>query len=129
MCIDHVAVLTMAPITAGDWTKVHLSSHRVLSEDHVRRNQPLTRLAVLVFSAWVLLVGCTGPVHSYSKAGSDVADFRRDSDSCVQEPRVSWLANGSLVTVTVGTSVDAKRQDNMYRRCMEASGWVSEAPQ
>jgi hypothetical protein len=93
------------------------------------RNQPLTRLAVLVFSAWVLLVGCTGPVQSYSKAGSDVADFRRDSYACVQEPRVSWLANGSLMTVTAGASVDAKRQGNLYRRCMEASGWASEAPQ
>jgi hypothetical protein len=89
----------------------------------------MLRLAVLLFSVLVPLVGCTGPVHSYSKAGSDVADFRRDSDSCVQEPRVSWLANGSPMTVTVGASVDAKRQGNMYRRCMEASGWVSEAPQ
>jgi hypothetical protein len=87
----------------------------------------LTRLAVLVFSAWVLLVGCTGPVHSYSKVGSDVADFRRDSYACVQEPRVSWAATGS--PMTVGASIDAKRQANLYRRCLEARGWESEAPQ
>src|SRR6266478_3871314 len=88
----------------------------------------MLRLAVLLFSVLVPLVGCTGPVHSYSTAGSDVADFRRDSDSCVQEPRVSWLATGSPMTVTVSAFVDAKRQGNMYRSCMEASGWVSEAP-
>jgi hypothetical protein len=89
----------------------------------------MLRLAALLFSVLVLLVGCTGPGYSYSKAGSDVADFRRDSYACVQEPRVSWLADGSLMTVTVGASVDAKRQGNLYRRCMEASGWASEAPQ
>jgi len=37
----------------------------------------MTRLAALVFSTWALLGGCTGPTYGYSKAGSDVADFRR----------------------------------------------------
>jgi hypothetical protein len=90
------------------------------------RNQPLTRLAVLVFSAWVLLVGCTGPVQSYSKAGSDVADFRRDSYACVQEPRLSGGASGT--PMSVGASTDAKREAKLYRMCMEATGWTAEAP-
>ena len=89
----------------------------------------MTRLAVLVFSAWVLLVGCTGPVYSYSKAGSDAADFRRDSYACVQEPRMSWGASGN--PMIVGASIDGKREANrLYRTCMEARGWTaSEATQ
>jgi hypothetical protein len=52
----------------------------------------MTHLAVLVFSVCVLFVGCTGPVvYSYSKSGSDAADFRRDSYACVQEPQMSWV--------------------------------------
>ena len=86
----------------------------------------MTRLAVLVFSAWVLLVGCTGPVQSYSKAGSDVADFRRDSYACVQEPRLSGGASGT--PMSVGASTDAKREAKLYRMCMEATGWTAEAP-
>ena len=31
------------------------------------------RLAALVFSAWVLLAGCTGPTYTYSKP----VDFNR----------------------------------------------------
>lgn len=87
----------------------------------------MLRLAPLLCSALVLLSGCTGHIRSYSKAGSDVADFRQDSNACVQESRVSWNVNGS--PMTVGASADAKRQANLYRRCMEASGWASEAPQ
>lgn len=91
----------------------------------------MTRLAVLVFSVSVLLVGCTGPIHSYSKAGSDVAEFRRDSYACVQEPPMawgmSWSVNGS--PMTVGARTDTKRQADLYQRCMEASGWTSEARQ
>jgi hypothetical protein len=94
-------------------------------------NLPMLRLAAMVFSAWGLLSGCTGPTYSYSKAGSDVADFRQDSYACVQEPRVawgvSWGVNGS--PMTVGARTDTKRQAILYRRCMEASGWASEAPQ
>lgn len=91
----------------------------------------MTRLAALVFSVWALLIGCTGPIPSYSKAGSDVAEFRRDSNACVQEPQVawgvSWGVNGS--PMTVGARTDTKRQADLYQRCMEASGWTSEARQ
>jgi hypothetical protein len=84
----------------------------------------MLRLAVLVFSAWVLLSGCTGPTYSYSKAGSDVADFRRDSYACVQEPRMSWGASED--PMIVGASIDAKRQaGKLYRMCMEAHGWTA----
>ncbi len=83
----------------------------------------MTRLAALVFSAWVLLGGCTGPTFSYSKAGSDVADFRRDSYTCVQEPRMSWGASEN--PMMVGASIDAKRQAGLYRMCMEAYGWTA----
>jgi hypothetical protein len=87
---------------------------------------PMLRLATLVFSAWGLLSGCTGPTYSYSKAGSDVADFREDSYACVQEPRVSLVDTGN--PMTVGASIDAKRQGKLYRVCMEARGWTAEAP-
>jgi hypothetical protein len=88
----------------------------------------MLRLAALVFSTWVLLIGCTGPTYSYSKAGSDVADFRRDSNACVQEPRMSWGASES--PMIVGASTDVTRQSiTLYRRCMEARGWTAEAPQ
>jgi hypothetical protein len=84
----------------------------------------MRRLAALVFSTWVLLGGCTGPTHSYSKADSDVAEFRRDSDACVQEPRMSWGASGN--PMIVGASIDAKRQaGTLYRMCMEAHGWTA----
>ncbi len=87
----------------------------------------MLRRAALVFSAWVLLTGCTGPTYSYSKAGSDVADFRRDSYACVQEPRMSWGASGN--PMIVGASIDGKREANrLYRACMEARGWTAEAP-
>jgi hypothetical protein len=89
----------------------------------------MTRLAALVFSVWVLLVGCTGPIHSYSKAGSDVDQLRQDSSACVQEPPmawgISWGVNGS--PMTFGARTDTKRQPDLYQRCMEASGWTSEA--
>jgi len=29
------------------------------------------------------------------QGGLDVADFRRDSSACVQEPRMSWGASGN----------------------------------
>ncbi len=86
----------------------------------------MLRLAVLVFSAWVLLTGCTGPTYSYSKAGSDVAEFRRDSSACVQEPRMSWSASENPMIVA---SIDAQRHaSTLYRMCMEAHGWTAEAP-
>jgi hypothetical protein len=82
------------------------------------------RLAALVFSAWVLLAGCTGPTYSYSKPGSDVADFKRESNVCVQEPRMSWGASNS--PMIVGGSIDPQRQaSNLYRMCMEAHGWTA----
>jgi len=82
------------------------------------------RLAALAFSAWVLFAGCTGPTYGYSKAGSDVADFRRDSYACVQEPRMSWGASGN--PMIVGASIDGKREANrLYRTCMEARGWTA----
>ncbi len=89
----------------------------------------MLRRAALVFSAWVLLTGCTGPTYSYSKAGSDVADFRRDSYACVQEPQMSRAASGSPTIVSAST--DGKRKANrLYRTCMEARGWTaSEATQ
>ena len=87
----------------------------------------MTRIAVLVFSAWVLLVGCTGPVYSYSKAGSEVADFRLDSYACVQESRISWGATETPMSVRAGT--DGKREAHLYRMCMSARGWTGEAPQ
>jgi hypothetical protein len=86
----------------------------------------MLRLAALVLSAWALLSGCTGAAYSYSKAGSDVVDFRRDSDACVQEPRMSWGASGN--TMIVGASTDAKQEATLYRMCMEARGWTAEAP-
>jgi hypothetical protein len=85
----------------------------------------MLRLAALVFSAWVLFAGCTGPTYSYSKTGSNVADFRQDSYACVQEPRMSWGASGN--PMIVGASTDAK-QATLYRMCMEARGWTAEAP-
>jgi hypothetical protein len=85
----------------------------------------MLRLAALVFSAWGLLNGCTGPTYSYSKAASDVADFRRDSSACVQEPQMSWGASGSPMIVSAST--DGKREAKLYRMCMEANGWTAEA--
>jgi hypothetical protein len=88
----------------------------------------MTHLAApVLFSAFVLLVGCTGPfVYSYSKAGSDAADFRRDSYACVQEPQMSWGVSENPVTVSTS---DAKRQAHLYYMCMRARGWTAEAPQ
>ena len=63
----------------------------------------MVRLAALVFSAWVLLAGCTGPTYTYSKPEGSPTDFKRDSYACVQESRVSW------------------------KMCMEARGWTAEA--
>jgi hypothetical protein len=88
----------------------------------------MPRLAALVFSTWVLFIGCTRPTYSYSKAGSDVVDFRRDSHACVQEPRMSWGASENPMIVRAST--DATRQSSaLYRMCMEARGWTAEAPQ
>jgi hypothetical protein len=87
----------------------------------------MSQLAVLIFSACVLLVGCTGPIYSYSKAGSDVSDFRQDSYACVQELRISRGA--SATPMTVGASTDGKRHAYRYRVCMTARGWTAEAPQ
>ena len=88
-------------------------------------NLPMLRVAALVFSAWGLLSGCTGPPYSYSKAGSDVADFRQDSYACVQEPRLSGGASGT--PMIVGGRTDGKREAKLYRMCMEANGWTAEA--
>jgi hypothetical protein len=72
----------------------------------------MLRLAAVVFSAWVLLSGCTGPTYSYSKPDGSPMDFKQDSYACVQD-----------------ASIDAKRQDNrLYKTCMEARGWTAEAP-
>ena len=87
----------------------------------------MTRFMALVLGV-TLLTGCIGPTYSYSKAGSNVADFRQDSSACVQEPRMSWGASGN--PMIVGASTDAKRQSStLYRLCMEARGWTAEAPQ
>jgi hypothetical protein len=86
----------------------------------------MTHLAALVFSVCVLLVGCTGPISSYSKTGSDAADFRRDSYACVQEPQMSWGVSETPVTVNAR---DAKRQARLYDVCMRARGWTAEPPQ
>ncbi len=83
----------------------------------------MTRLAALVFSTWVLLGGCTSPTYSYSKAGSGVAEFRRDSYACAQEPRMSWSASEHPMIVSARR--DAKRQAGLYRMCMEAYGWTA----
>lgn len=85
----------------------------------------MTRFMALVLGA-VLLAGCTGPTYSYSKAASDVTDFRRDSTACVQEPRMSWGASGNPMIVSAST--EAKQEATLYRRCMEARGWTAEAP-
>jgi hypothetical protein len=84
----------------------------------------MTRLVALVLGAMVL-AGCTGPTYSYSKAGSDVADFRRDSNACVQEPRMSWGASEN--PMIVGASIDATQDSKrLYKMCMEARGWTAE---
>jgi hypothetical protein len=85
----------------------------------------MPRLMALVLGA-ALLAGCTGPTYGYSKAASDVADFRRDSDACVQEPRMSWGASGNPMIVSA--SIDTKQEATLYRMCMEARGWTAEAP-
>jgi hypothetical protein len=84
----------------------------------------MTRFMALVLGV-VLFAGCAGPTYSYSKAGSNVADFRQDSYACVQEPRMSWGAGGN--PMIVGTSTDAKQEAILYRMCMEARGWTAEA--
>jgi hypothetical protein len=84
----------------------------------------MTRFMALVLGV-VLFAGCAGPTYSYSKAGSNVADFRQDSSACVQEPRMSWGAAGN--PMIVGTSTDAKQEAILYRICMAARGWTAEA--
>jgi len=81
----------------------------------------MLRLAALVFSAWVLFAGCTGPTYSYSKTGSDVADFRRDSYGCVREPRMSWSASET----PMGVGDPQRQASKLYRTCMEAHGWTA----
>jgi hypothetical protein len=73
----------------------------------------------------VLFAGCAGPTYSYSKAGSNVADFRQASYACVLEPRMSWGAGGN--PMIVGASTDAKQEATLYRMCMAARGWTAEA--
>ena len=80
----------------------------------------MLRLAALMFSTWVLLSGCGGPIHSYSKPGSSSLDFRRDSDACVQDSRAG---GGSTIRVT---DVSARREVGLYHRCMEARGWTAD---
>jgi hypothetical protein len=72
-----------------------ISPDRARSEDQLRGNPLISQLAVLMFSACVLLVGCTEPIYSYSKAGSDVSDFRQDSTG-ISRPQVGHarLARG-----------------------------------
>jgi hypothetical protein len=84
----------------------------------------MLRLAALILSACGLLAGCTGPTYSYSRPGSDVADFKRESSVCVQEPRMSWGASNS--PMIGGGSIDPQRQARiLYRVCMEAHGWTA----
>jgi len=83
----------------------------------------MLRLA-LILSACALLAGCTGPTYSYSRPGSDVADFKRESSVCVQEPRMSWGASEN--SMIVGVSIGSQRQaGRLYRMCMEAQGWTA----
>jgi hypothetical protein len=83
----------------------------------------MTRFMALVLGA-ALLAGCTGPTFSYSKADSDVADFTRDSNACVQEPRMSW-GTGEIPMI-VGAGIGPQRQaGRLYRMCMEAHGWAA----
>src|SRR5260370_38564235 len=99
-----------------------------LAPSGVRRARPMFRLAALVFSAWVLLSGCTGPTYSYSKPDGSPMDFKRDSYACVQESRVSWGASGNAMII--GASIDAKRQANrLSKRCVEARAWTAEPSQ
>jgi hypothetical protein len=84
----------------------------------------MTRFMALVLGV-VLFAGCAGPTYSYSKAGSNVADFRQDSYACVQEPRMSWGAGGN--PMIGGASTDAKQEATLYRMCMAARGWTAEA--
>ena len=80
----------------------------------------MLRIAVLVFSAWVLLAGCSGPTYSYSKPSATEVDFNQDSYACVRDSRA---AGGPLILVA---QVSAKREANLYRSCMEARGWTAE---
>ncbi len=101
----------------------------------------MTRLIVLVLSTLGLLAGflalvlgmvllgwgCTGPTYSYSKAGSDVADFNRDSYTCGQE---SGSYAGGSGLADAAAIIAAKPQANyLYKRCMEARGWTAEVAQ
>ncbi len=81
----------------------------------------MRRSAALVFSAWVLLAGRTGPTYSYSKPGSTEMDFKRESYAGVQDSRVS--AGGPTILAAHG---DAKREVSLYRVCVEAGGWTAE---
>lgn len=83
----------------------------------------MTRRMALVLGV-ALLAGCTGPTYSYSKAGSDVADFRRDSYACVQEPRMSWGASENPMVVDAGIHAN-QQAGTLYRMCMEAHGWTT----
>src|SRR5258708_12805242 len=84
----------------------------------------MTGFMALVLGA-ALLAGCTGPTYSYSKAGSDVADFRRDSSPCVQEPRMAWGASGN--PMIVGAPTDAKQEATLYRLVMETRRSTAQA--
>jgi hypothetical protein len=116
---------TLGLLPSVDRTRDHIVPLRALRRS-LEGESAMTRLAApVLFSACVLLVGCTGPIYSYSKAGSDAADFSRDSYACVQEPQMSWGVSESPMAVSAS---DAKRQAHLYYLCMRARGWTAEPP-
>jgi len=83
----------------------------------------MLRLAALVFSAWVLLSGCTEPIYSYSKPGATEMDWKQDSYACVQG---SGTFAGGTGLVSVGAATDNRREiSRLYKMCMEARGWTA----
>jgi len=80
--------------------------------------------ALALILGTVLLSGCADPIYSYSRPGSNLADFKQDSNACVQDSRLSSGAARELMSTT--TQVDTKRDANLYKRCMEARGWTAE---
>ncbi len=83
----------------------------------------MLRLAALVFSAWVLLSGCTELIYSYSKPGATEMDWKQDSYACVPE---SGTVAGGTGFVSVGAATGNRRETSrLYKMCMEARGWTA----
>ena len=74
--------------------------------------------ALALILGTMLLSGCADPIYSYSKPGSNLADFKQDSYACVQDPRLSSRAASELMST--------RAQVDLYKRCMEARGWTAE---